>query len=278
VNVFFVCGAPKSGTTWLQRILDAHPEVCCSGEGHFISRFSIPAAKVINDYNAALSVEATQVYEGRPYYDGVDQAEFDEIVRAFVLRRLGARADRETRWIGDKTPNYTRYLGVLHRLFPAAKVIHIVRDPRDVAVSSMGHNRRAGFVEAFEPGADQNRQVIAQAVKLWLEAVTAVDAFARSHPSLVHEVIYRDLHADPVGEAERLFGFLGAPTDRVLMERIAAATSFETLAGRARGVEDPSSFLRKGVVGDWKARLHPEAADYISESCGEWMERKRFAA
>ena len=24
-NVFFVCGSPKSGTTWLQRVLDAHP-------------------------------------------------------------------------------------------------------------------------------------------------------------------------------------------------------------------------------------------------------------
>jgi hypothetical protein len=278
VNVFFVCGAPKSGTTWLQRVLDAHPEVKCSGEGHFISRFSIPAAKVINDYNEALSMEAHQVYEGRPYYQGVGQAEFDEMARGFILRRLRARADDQTRWVGDKTPGYTRGLGMLNRLFPEAKIIHIVRDPRDVAVSSMGHNHRAGASEAFQPGATQNRQVIEKAVESWLQAVTAVDAFAQAQPALVLELSYRDLHADPIGESRKLFSFLGAATDEVVLEQIAAATSFESLAGRPAGVEDLSSFLRKGVVGDWRQRLDEDAARYIAENCGAWMERKRLAA
>ena len=33
-RLFFVAGQGKSGTTWLQLILDAHPEICCRGEGH----------------------------------------------------------------------------------------------------------------------------------------------------------------------------------------------------------------------------------------------------
>ncbi|HZZ31575.1 MAG TPA: sulfotransferase [Phenylobacterium sp.] len=87
----FCLWSAKSGTTWLQQVLDAHPEVKCSGEGHFVSRFSIPAAKLINDYTKALSTEAQLVYDGRPYYQSVDQAEFDEMVRSFILRRLCAR-------------------------------------------------------------------------------------------------------------------------------------------------------------------------------------------
>ena len=278
MNIFFVCGAPKSGTTWLQRIFDAHPEVCCSGEGHFISRFSAPMSQVINMYNRGVTLEAEQVYEGRPYYAGIDQAEFDEMVRAFVLKRLSARADADTRWIGDKTPNYTHYLPQLHRLFPAAKVIHIVRDPRDVAVSRMAHNHRAGYAEVFTPGAEQHRQTVESAVQLWIEAVTMVDAFARARPMLVHELRYRDLHDDPVGATERLFRFLGASVDPVLIQRIVAATSFEAMAGRKPGEEDPSSFLRKGVVGDWKTRLDAESARLISDSCGELMRRKLLAA
>jgi hypothetical protein len=278
VNVFFVCGAPKSGTTWLQRILDAHPEVCCSGEGHFITRFSVPVAKVVNAYNRDLQVEARLVYEDEPYYAGIDQDEFDEVVRGFILKRMRARADAETRWIGDKTPSYTRNLTVLNRLFPTAKIIHIVRDPREVAVSRMAFSKRAGVDEACTPGADQHRRTLEAAVESWLAAVTAVDAFAKEHPGLVHELRYRDLHEDPIGEAERLFGFLGVAAQQVLLEQIAAATSFEALSGRRPGEEDPESFLRKGVPDDWQATLDPASAQLVAESCGALMREKRFAA
>ena len=277
VNVFFVCGSPKSGTTWLQRILDAHPEICCSGEGHFIERFSIPVAGVVNAYNRTLAVEASQVYEGRPYYDEVGQAEFDEVVRGFILKRLCARADGQTRWVGDKTPIYTRHLDQLHRLFPQARILHIVRDPRDVAVSRMGHTHRVGLKDSLTPGAEQHRQTLEAAVRYWIEAVTAVDAFAAAHPGLVHELRYRDLYDDPIGEIERLFRFLGAPADRILVERVAAATSFKVQAGRPPGQEDLSSFLRKGVPGDWQTRLDASSAQRVVESCGELMRRKRFA-
>jgi hypothetical protein len=235
-------------------------------------------SKVISAYNRGLTLEAEQVYEGSPYYADVDQAEFDDMVRAFMLKRLRARADAQTRWIGDKTPNYTHYLPQLHRLFPAAKIIHIVRDPRDVAVSRMAHSQRAGSAEAFTPGTEEHRLTVEGAVKLWIEAVARVDAFARDHPTLVHELRYRDLHDDPVGATERLFRFLGAPVEPVLIQRIVAATSFEVMAGRKPGEEDPSSFLRKGVVGDWKTRLDAESARLISESCGELMRLKSFAA
>lgn len=278
VNVFFVCGAPKSGTTWLQRVLDAHPEVACSGEGHFIRRFSAPLAKAVNAYNKDLSAVARGVYEGQPYYGLVDQAEFDTMVREFILRRLSTRAGPQTRWVGDKTPTYTRELDQLCRLFPAAKFIHIIRDPRDVAVSRMAHSRRAGASEAQTPGSEQYRQTLEGAVRMWREAVTAVDAFAGAHPGRVHELDYADLHARPLEEIERLFAFLGAPTPRVLIEQIAAQTSFKALSGREPGEEDPASFLRKGVPGDWIGRLAPADAQYVADNCGELMRAKRMAA
>jgi len=278
VEFFFVCGAPKSGTTWLQRILDAHPEVACSGEGHFVTRFSAPLAKVMNTYNRGLEWEAKLVYDGQPYYGHVEQDEFDDVIRGFISNRLRTRADAQTRWVGDKTPNYTRNLDLLHRLFPTAKIIHIVRDPRDVAVSRMVFSKRAGFSDACTPGADEHRQTLEGAVRSWTQAVTAVDAFAAKHPGLVHEVGYLDLHADPMAETERLFAFLGAPAPRPLLERIVAATSFEALSGRRPGEEDPTSFLRKGLPGDWRTGLDPASVEMILESCGPLMREKRLAA
>jgi hypothetical protein len=278
LSVFFVCGAPKSGTTWLQRILDAHPEVTCSGEGHFIDRLAAPMAQVMSAYNTHLEGIARHVYEDRPYYDLVAQADYETTVRGFILERLRARATEETRWIGDKTPGYTHHLPQLRQLFPEAKFFHIVRDPRDVAVSRMAHTYRLGVVEALAPGAASYRKSLETAVRLWREAITAVDAFATDHPGLICEVRYGDLHDDPIGQAERLFNFLGAPTPRILMERIAAETSFQTMAGRPPGEEDLTSFLRKGVPGDWRVRLDPASADYVVETCGDLMKSRRFAA
>ena len=88
MQVFFVCGAPKSGTTWLQRVLDAHPEVICSGEGHFIQRFTIPLATVVREYNDYSRLVADRVYEGTPYYEPVDQQDFDRVARTFIMDRL----------------------------------------------------------------------------------------------------------------------------------------------------------------------------------------------
>ena len=130
-RIFFACGAPKSGTTWLQRVLDAHPQVQCSGEGHFIERFTIPLAGVLRDYAAHMNQVAGRVYEGQPYYPSIEQEDLDRIARGFILDRLMRRKPGTgVRWMGDKTPRYTGHLPQLLRLFPRALHQHRSRPAR----------------------------------------------------------------------------------------------------------------------------------------------------
>ena len=269
MNVFFACGAPKSGTTWLQRLLDAHPAVSCSGEGHFIDRFSAPMAEVVRQYNQHMAVVGERVYEGQPCYPPLDQETFDDLIRGFILGRLTSRAlEPGVRWFGDKTPGNVLFLPQLDRLFPAARFISIVRDPRDVIVSRLEHAVRAGLPRTDMDGQDE---IIRRGAQEWVRSVNAFAEFAAAHAGRVHGLRFEDLLTDPVGEAHRLFGFLGVSTEPALMAEIAAATSFEAQSGRPPGVEDASSFLRKGVAGDWRSRLDPPAVRRVEETCGDLL-------
>lgn len=276
-QIFFACGAPKSGTTWLQRVLDAHPQIQCSGEGHFIDRFSVPLAKVVRDYADYMALVAGRVYEDKPYYPPLIQEDFDRIVRGFILDRLMARdPGPDVGWIGDKTPRYTHSLPSLLRLFPKARFINIVRDPRDVAMARMHQARRAGVPERVAEGSAERIQFVREGGEDWVRCVAPVDAFAAQHPGIVHTLTYEAMLADPVDEARRIFAFLGADEDEVLVARVAQATSFEALSGRKRGDEHPTAFLRKGVAGDWVGKLEPEALATLDEACGGLMRRHGY--
>jgi hypothetical protein len=278
LNYFFVCGAAKSGTTWLQRTLDAHPEVQCSGEGHFIERFSVPLAKVLREYAEQMTVVSRLVYEDAPVYPPIVQDDLDRVVRNFIIERLMKRQPKDgVRWIGDKTPRYTHCLPALLRIFPKARIINIVRDPRDVAMARMHHARRSGVPERVAEGTPERLNFIGDSGQAWRQSVAPVEAFARDHPGVVHTLRYEDMIAAPVEQAQALFRFLDVQHDTALMERVTAATSFEAMSGRKPGEEHPTSFLHKGVAGDWIGRLEPEALALLQESCGELMRAKGYA-
>jgi tetratricopeptide (TPR) repeat protein len=116
----FVVGMPRSGTTLVEQILASHPSIFGAGE---LRKFNELATSI----------------------RGPDLGEFPEAVVTMSgaeLRSLGARflqmiqqmapaAERIT----DKMPANFRFAGLIHLTLPNARIIHIRRDPRDIAVS-----------------------------------------------------------------------------------------------------------------------------------------------
>lgn len=100
----FVCGSPKSGTTWLQKILDAHPRIACAGEGHFVELIVRPMVAMLRAYNEKLAQVDERVFQGAAPYARLEEQEMRAMVRHQVVQlMLRQKPPPGTVWIGDKT-------------------------------------------------------------------------------------------------------------------------------------------------------------------------------
>ena len=142
---FFIVGCPRSGTTLLQRMLDAHPSVAVAPETFFIRRFWRRRAtygdiqhdtafeQLLHDIMAMpefdeMGLDAEAFAAAAQYVERSYAALFRLVLQQFAEQRGAPRA-------GEKTPNHVLYLPTLHDFFPEARFIHLVRDPRAVVNS-----------------------------------------------------------------------------------------------------------------------------------------------
>ena len=68
------------------------------------------------------------------------------------------------------------------------------------------------------------------------------------------------------------------PVDQNRLKEVVANHSFEALSGRKSGTEDPNSFIRKGIVGDWKNHFSVEAAQAFDHHFGEMFVKLGYEA
>lgn len=138
--LFFIVGSGRSGSSWLAKMLDAHPEILCRYEGHFCG--GQPWASTSRTlYHILLNCQelrgwfyrgsANQWTLNRDFRE--DALEMARIVALWMMRRELAKTGK--RILGDKSIPASLQMKDLHRMFPQARIIHLIRDGRDFAVS-----------------------------------------------------------------------------------------------------------------------------------------------
>ena len=297
IPIFFVVGRAKSGTGWLLSTLNRHPEVLCKGEGEFFGRDygdGQPEAQqaIIRDirpirsaslYSALVQSEHLRSWiERSPWTQGDDiEKHVASITRNYIYYIMkNWRMKSRKRIVGDKTPFASpEIIKEIGAVCPEAKVIHIIRDGRDAAISQLHHMwRRATGEEGgrfyMTPQELRKRdrywrdpeeilgtgegifteEFLREAAEGWKSDVGAA---RRDGPILLGdnytEVRYENMLESPEAEFGRLFRFLGARAAPDIVRQCVDATSFKKYSGgRERGQEDSRSPKRKGIAGDWK--------------------------
>jgi len=269
-RIFFIGGVMKSGTTWLQLLLNQHPDIACHGEAH-IPSYLIPLfVKTIDEYNEHIAWKNGSIFDGLEGYPTLRDEHRTYLWASSVAFLLAEQLKRKpARVVGEKTPDNVRFFTLLDAAFPRARFIQIVRDGRDCAVSGWFHNRRVS-PEWAEETFPTFESYAASFAEQWNREVSEGRQFGATRPDRYLEIRYEDLIAAPEATLATTLKFLGvsARTDKV--RHCLEAASFEKLSGgRSRGQEDQSSFFRSGVQGDWKKHFSPEAERLFLERAGE---------
>ncbi len=159
--------------------------------------------------------------------------------------------------------------------------IYILRDPRDVALSSTAHfgvplgetidiMSRDGALGRPAPG------MVYEALSSW--SIHVKSWTQRRHGKL-HVVRYEDLLDDPYGEFGKIARKLGITTEEARIRRAVGHASFKTLRQMERETgfnersESSEKFFRSGRSGGWKEKLTSEQAKRIERDHGEQMKR-----
>lgn len=188
----WVVGAPRSGTTFLARVLDHHPGIFLTNETRVMLLFS----RMLNRWVGARRLLATSREE-------VVETLWHQVPGLVeqIYRDLGVRPGQ--RW-GDKYPQYAdgdqdpEALRTIDRLFPAGQYVHIIRDPRAVVASIVAK-------EWLEFG---------EAIQAWRAFVSHARAFgAEVGESRYHELRFEDLVVDGKETIGSILRFLDLPDD-----------------------------------------------------------------
>lgn len=229
--IFFV-GFPRSGTTLMEQVLAAHPEVVTTEERSPLSHL-VEALARDQDYPAIL--------------DTLPPTGLDALRRDFWSDARALVGPLEGRLLIDKLPLNLIDLGCAERLFPEARVIVALRDPRDVCLSCFMQFFKLNDPMANFLDLDRTAETYAAVMELWLRY--------RERLSLPWmEYRYEDLITDFDGTLRRVLEFAGLSWSEDL-------AGFREKA-RKRGIATPSyrqvtGDLYTRAIGRWRAYRAP---------------------
>ena len=258
-NLFFIIASPKSGTTWLQYLLNGHPEIHCSGEDNF-NQLKQDLEHTINQYNYYMS--ATNSGIGTTNFCQFTKQNLEHLFLTAIGVLLANFCDNaQVPCIGSKNPILIKCPEIYTGLIPNARFIHIIRDGRDVIVSLWFNNLRVAS-EQTKRRWPSFRECVAEGVREWVEDIQTAQTFGASHPDRYLELRYEDLHGCPETSIKRVLEFLDVDASMSMISRCRQAGEFKKLSrGRDRGQEDQSDFFRKGVIGDWRNHFDKASLD-----------------
>jgi len=266
----FIVGAPRSGTTFLQNLLGAHPLVATSQETDLFDHYVGPWR---SQWERQLPESAEEWkrrrHKGLPAI--LTEEEFDALLGQVIERVHAATMALKpgARVLLEKVPGYGLHGNLILRYVPQARFIHLVRDGRDVAASMLRASR--GWGHGWAP------KTAEVASALWRDHVLAARTIADSTDRYT-EARYEELCGDGGAELlHRLFSFCeieATPAecrDIVSANRSSLLWSGEVVRRLGGAPDEPEGFSGEGGVGAWHEELGTRDRIVLERHAGDLL-------
>ena len=268
-NIVWILGSPRTGSTWLGRILSGP-------RGHALWRE--PFLGVVLGFRNNLAnreyVNSGQFLLGEPHREVWVRSMRNLFLDVGRAKFPNISADN---YLVIKEPNGSMSAPLILEAFPESKLVFLVRDSRDVVSSLLDASRKgswygydryeASVVEALEsgnsspPGGRSEDEFVEQLAKNYATNINAVKEAYDHHPESARVLVrYEDLRESPLEQVTRICGSLGIAVDGTQLEQAVEKHSWENLPAEEKG---QGKFHRKAKPGGWREDLTPEQARMV---------------
>lgn len=260
-----ILGTPRSGTTLLRRLLDAHPNIACPPETYVLSG----AARFLHEESFAQGLKIGPLV-------GLGYAGFEETEVLARLRRFAfgffeehAAKAGKTRW-AEKTAFDAFHVPAIRRMCAGhVKFICLHRHGLDVAASIAElTDKTGGYVEELHRYVTRHPQPLEAFAHAWVDTASAIQDLADQDEGAL-SIRYERLAEDPQAVLEEVLAFVEEPYDDGILERALGST-------QSVGFGDWKTYARAKVdtrsVARWKS-LPAASQTMLATVCNPTLKR-----
>ena len=277
----FIVGCPRSGTTLLQRMVNAHPDIAIIPEIWELSRLYENRDCVTSDGLVTPAFLHTLLEKGgfgRYTPLPMSRQELEDIAASgrpiryadlisLLFDRYGETTGKP--FVGDKTVGNTLYVGTLHTLWPEAKIVHLIRDGRHVCLSALSWRKAGKLAQRF---VTWNEDPVTTAALWWEWHVRrGREAGSSLGSDVYYELRYKSLVARPAMESARLCAFLGVRYDDAMLRFHEARMRREPGLDAKHAWLPPTPGLR-----DWRSQMSDEHVERFEAVAGDLLDELTY--
>src|SRR5437588_12035043 len=281
-RLVWILGSPRSGSTWLLKMLGEHEAVVSINEpligaylGAFLADLRGVGMEWFDSTNFTLRRFAAdnQNHFFAEGFRDVWLPWLGELMRQrFLAHALAypAKAPLSRSRVVIQEPNGSQSADLIMGALPRSRFIFLLRDGRDVIDSQLAANNPGGWVTQAFPavqgiGDEQRREFLIRSAHKWLWTTEVVQRAFAEHPGPKCLLRYEDLLGDTSNQVRRLLDWLELDCDAAQLGSLIERHSFQAIPEQERGAK---AFVRAATPGLWRRNLSADEQETLQRIIG----------